>query len=79
MNRYGYAGYWYEEERGLYYVQFRWYDPELGMWLTRDPMRDSDGGSLYKYVLRAPFSLFNRLGHTGYDGQKFNMYPVHIL
>lgn len=49
-HRFGYAGYWYVAERGLYHVRNRWYNPEDGSWLTRDPAGFVDGSSLYQYL-----------------------------
>src|SRR5690606_7755204 len=35
-NPYRYAGYRYDKETGLYYLQSRYYNPETGRFLTRD-------------------------------------------
>ena len=35
-NPYRYAGYRYDKEIGLYYLQSRYYNPETGRFLTRD-------------------------------------------
>jgi RHS repeat-associated protein len=50
----GYAGYIFNAEipgAGLYTVRHRHYAPDLGRWLSRDPLGYVDGMSLYEYVL----------------------------
>ena len=61
-HRFGYAGYWYVAERGLYHVRNRWYNPEDGVWLSRDPGGYIDGFNLYQYVRSRPLTLFDPLG-----------------
>ncbi|WP_318245861.1 RHS repeat-associated core domain-containing protein [Bacillus tianshenii] len=36
-NPFGYAGYWYEEELGMYYLMARYYQPAHGVFLSQDP------------------------------------------
>ena len=38
--------YVYEEERGLYYVTSRYYDPEVGRWINEDVMLKTPGISV---------------------------------
>ena len=55
----GYAGYIFNAElvsagsTGLYTVRHRHYAPDLGRWLSRDPLGYVDGMSLYEYVAAA--------------------------
>ena len=42
-NQYGYAGYIFEPAFQYYLTRNRWYDPELGRWLQRDPADYVDG------------------------------------
>jgi RHS repeat-associated protein len=57
------AGQYYDQETGLHYALARYYYPELGRYLTLDPLR-VDGGSLnfYTYCDGDPV---NRLDPTG--------------
>ncbi|MCP4591080.1 MAG: hypothetical protein GY842_10065, partial [bacterium] len=51
-NRFGFTGYERDEETGLYYAKARYYDPEVGRFLSHDP-RDGDlttPPSLHKYL-----------------------------
>ncbi|WP_431019326.1 RHS repeat-associated core domain-containing protein [Anoxybacillus sp. D401a] len=38
-NPYRYAGYRYDEETGLYYLMARYYDANIGRFITRDTFR----------------------------------------
>src|SRR5207253_7770957 len=44
-----YAGYWYDQELGWYWVGVRYYDPILKRWLQPDPSQ-TDGVRTYVYV-----------------------------
>lgn len=61
-HRFGYAGYWYVTERGLYHVRNRWYDPSNGSWLRRDPALYINGPSLFQYVVSNPQTLVDPFG-----------------
>jgi RHS repeat-associated protein len=45
-----YQGQYEDEETGLYYNRFRYYDPEAGNYLSQDPIRLLGGNNLYSYV-----------------------------
>lgn len=40
----------------------RYYDPEVGRWITPDPLGYADGPNLYAYVHNNPINSFDRLG-----------------
>ena len=44
-----------DAELGLIYFGKRYYDPQLGRWLTTDPAGFIDSVNLYQYVLNNPF------------------------
>ncbi|MBH8599713.1 MULTISPECIES: RHS repeat-associated core domain-containing protein [unclassified Thermoactinomyces] len=52
VNPYTYAGYRYDKETGLYYLQSRYYNPDTGRFLTRDTFEGipSDPLSQHKYI-----------------------------
>jgi RHS repeat-associated protein len=57
-----YQGQYEDQETGLYYNRFRYYDPESGAYISQDPIGLLGGMSLYSYVLNTstfvdPFGL----------------------
>jgi RHS repeat-associated protein len=62
---FGFAGMFWSAEANLYLTHFRAYDPELGRWLSRDPLRNVEiraGPNLYAYVVNDPI---NRIDPSG--------------
>jgi RHS repeat-associated protein len=42
---------YYDKESGLSYYGYRYYSPELGRWMNRDPIGEKGGLNLYGFVL----------------------------
>ena len=40
---------YYDAEANLYYYGYRYYSPELGRWMTRDPIEENGGDNLYAF------------------------------
>jgi RHS repeat-associated protein len=62
---FGFAGMFQIAEAGLTGTRFRNYDPELGRWLSRDPLRRAEtkeGPNLYAYVRNNPVNATDPLG-----------------
>jgi len=51
-----------DTESGTYYYGFRYYSPELGRWLSRDPMGESGGINLYLMVRNSITNTYDVLG-----------------
>ena len=51
----------YDEETGLYYNRYRYYDPLLGRYITQDPIGLRGGWNLYQYPLN-PIRFIDQLG-----------------
>jgi RHS repeat-associated protein len=47
---FGFTGHLFHGRSGLYFAPLRAYDPELGRWLSRDPIDMAGGINLYEYV-----------------------------
>ncbi|MCP4543657.1 MAG: RHS repeat-associated core domain-containing protein, partial [Chloroflexi bacterium] len=54
--RFTFHGRPYDEETGLYYFRNRYFDPELGRFITADPLGYVDGPSTYQYARYSPFN-----------------------
>lgn len=62
---FGFAGMFYSSEVALALTHFRVYDPELGRWLSRDPLGNaelSQGPNLYAYVDNGPINHTDPMG-----------------
>lgn len=55
-------GYYFDSETSLYYCQNRYYDPEQGRWLTRDPIGFAGGINKYGYCGDSPITNIDPLG-----------------
>lgn len=57
-----FTGRQYNEEAGLYYYRARYYDPDKGRFLQRDPLGYMDGMNMYLFVSSNPISRLDPLG-----------------
>jgi RHS repeat-associated protein len=58
----------YEDvETGLLYYGYRYYAPELGRWINRDPIEEEGGVNLYGMVGNDAVNRLDRLGLEGID------------
>ena len=48
----------------LYYYGYRFYDPNLQRWLSRDPIMERGGINLYRFVRNSPGRYVDRFGLT---------------
>jgi RHS repeat-associated protein len=59
---FGFSTKYEEKESGLYYYGFRYYNPSTGRWLSRDPIEERGGLSLYGVVENDTVNHIDRLG-----------------
>jgi RHS repeat-associated protein len=70
-----FPGQYRDEETGLHYNRFRYYDPEGGTYISQDPIRIKRGGAPYAYVPDPlgwvdPFGLHSIFAWLETDGGK---------
>ena len=61
-NPFRYTGRYFDEETGLYYYRNRYYSPELGRFITKDPLQYVDGPNMYSYVMNNPLNGIDPMG-----------------
>jgi len=62
-----YQGQYEDVETGLYYNRFRYYSPDEGVYISKDPIGLDGGSRMYSFV-NDPLSLFDLLGlHPIFD------------
>ena len=62
-DRFGFTGRESDPELGLYYYRARYFDPQLGRFVSQDPLGFAAGDSnLYRYVGNAPLTARDPLG-----------------
>ena len=57
-----YPGQYYDQETGLHYNYFRYYDPTTGRYVTPDPIGLEGGINLWPYVANNPVNWIDPLG-----------------
>ena len=80
-NPFTYAGYQYDKETGLYYLNARYYDPIIARFLSEDTFRgiqnDPLSLNLYTYTANNPLKYYDPSGHwyeeTDEDGNTYQV------
>jgi RHS repeat-associated protein len=70
--RYTYTGREIDSETGLMYYRARWYDPQMGRFISEDPIGLRGGLNLFTYVHNAPI---NKIDPMGLDDADKEWYP----
>ena len=71
LNPCSYRGYYYDEEMGYYYLQSRYYDPEIGRFINADEAAFLGasgtilGYNFFSYCCNNPIASLDKSGHSG--------------
>jgi RHS repeat-associated protein len=61
-NQFRFSTKFLDEESGLYYYGYRYYSPETGRWVSRDPLEELGGFNLSAFVSNDPVIGYDYLG-----------------
>jgi RHS repeat-associated protein len=61
-NPFRFPGQYYDQETGLHYNYFRYYNPQTGRYITPDPIGLEGGINLFSYVQNNPVNFRDRVG-----------------
>ncbi|UDQ99535.1 RHS repeat-associated core domain-containing protein [Lentisphaerota bacterium WC36G] len=61
-NPFKFSSEYFDSETNLVYYNYRYYDPENGKWLKRDPIEEKGGYNLYGFVGNNPIDYIDLLG-----------------
>ncbi len=74
LNPFRYRGYYYDNETGLYYLQSRYYDPEVGRFINCDDVhyigliKSSLSYNAFAYCWNCPIMFADYFGFIGWPG-----------
>lgn len=68
-NPYRFSTKYTDAESGLAYYGFRYYNPQTGRWINRDPLGEEGGDNLYAFVENNALSNSDYLGLDVHDGE----------
>lgn len=66
-NRFMFTGREYDPETGNYYYRARFYNPQIGRFLSPDPLGYADSMNLYQYCGNNPINLIDPYGENIWD------------
>ncbi len=67
LTRFTYTGREFDSDTGLYYYRARWYDPQVGRFVSEDPIGLAGGINTYGYVRNSPVRLVDPFGLDWWD------------
>ena len=62
-NPFRFSSEFFDSETGLFYYNYRYYNPKLGRWISKDPLQEKGGINLYNFVLNTPANTFDIKGN----------------
>ena len=68
---------WRDTETGLYYYGYRYYNPDIGQWQTRDLIEEAGGINVYGFVMNNPNSFIDPYGLSWFSEDEYSG-PQHM-
>lgn len=65
LNPKGFSAKYHDAETDLLYYGYRFYNPSLGRWLSRDPIEEAGGKNLYGFLHNGPEGFVDSHGLRG--------------
>ena len=65
INPFRFSSEYYDSETGLVYYNYRYYDPQLGRWLSRDPIEEEGGYNLFAILENEVINYYDQNGLSG--------------
>ena len=62
VNPFRFSSEFHDDELGLVYYNYRYYNPQLGRWTKRDPIGETSGLNFYNFATN---SIINKIDHLG--------------
>ena len=73
---FGFSSRYLDSDTGLLYFGYRYYTPDLGRWLCRDPLQEQAGPNLYAYCQNDPINQIDPLGLWAEGGHYYTVLYV---
>lgn len=67
VNPFRFSSEYTDEEINLIYYNYRYYNPRLGRWLSRDPLGEAGGENLFLFVCNSPVKKVDIFGQDWLD------------
>ena len=77
-NPYLFSSEYFDEETGLVYYNYRYYNPELGRWMSQDPIGERGGLNLYTFVRNWAISIIDILGCKELIAEETDVTSNHV-
>ena len=77
-NPFRFSSEYFDSETGLVYYNYRYYSPELGRWINRDPIQEKGGWNLYAMVENRVSNTNDTLGTYKYQVNKDKTDTVNV-
>lgn len=76
---FGFTGHLLHQPSGMYLAMYRVYNPEIGTWITRDPIVEGIGLNLYLYTLNNPINYLDPDGRMPVFAPLLAFPPVGVI